>query len=108
VSFVSPYYLTDHWKALRAQCFERDGGICTVPGCNHRGIVADHIETRPNVPYATPADRLDNLRLLCRSHDAQVKERRGKRKQSGRFVVRGCDANGQSLDPNHSWKRQGS
>lgn len=100
---ANPYYFTAHWRSLRAACILRDDGRCTVRGCQQVGTVADHIETRPNVPYPTPQDRLDNLRLLCTTHDAQVKEqRRGNfatRKQHGKFRVKGCDANGWPFDP---------
>ena len=95
----SPYYQSAHWKALREACLERDGHRCTVPGCGKRGQVADHIETRRNAPVPTAADVLSNLRTLCLSHDAQIKERRGIRKQAGTFKVRGCDENGWPLDP---------
>lgn len=65
-------------------------------------MVADHIKTRQPVPFACEQDRLDNLRTLCLSHDAQVKEtRRGQsyRKQGGTFKVKGCDEDGWPLDP---------
>lgn len=95
----SPYYQTPHWKVLRAQCLERDGGRCVVAGCARTAVTADHIKTRPPVPHPCPLDRLDNLRSLCATHDAQVKERGGVRKQGGEFKVKGCDAEGWPLDP---------
>lgn len=95
------FYKTPFWLKLRAQCLERDGYRCRVPGCTERATHADHIETRPLSPTPTPADRLDNLRSLCASHDAQVKERGGKRMSGGQFTVRGCDANGWPRDPKH-------
>lgn len=103
----NPFYKSRFWVNLREQRLELDAHRCVVPGCTERGCVVDHIETRPpNAPYPTPADRIDNLRTLCRTHDAQVKEQRvgGARKQGGRFRVKGCDASGQSLDPSHPWK----
>jgi 5-methylcytosine-specific restriction enzyme A len=99
------YYQSKHWRALRQACFDRDHGRCTVKGCHAGARVADHIETRPHLPHPTDADVLSNLRSLCLSHDAQVKERNGKRKQGGEFRVKGCDASGRSLDPNSSWNR---
>lgn len=100
----SPYYQTKHWRALRAKHLA-EHPFCIVVGCNRRAVVVDHIEGRPNVPYPTDADRLDNLRSLCLQHDAQVKERGGIRKSGGRFRVTGCDAAGRSLDPRHAWNR---
>jgi 5-methylcytosine-specific restriction endonuclease McrA len=96
------YYQSSHWKVLRAACVQRDGGRCTVPGCNRQGVVADHIVARKPLPYITEHDRIENLRLLCRSHDAQCKEQRrgaAQRKQGGVFRVRGCDTSGWPLDP---------
>src|SRR5271167_3572851 len=96
----SPYYRTPHWRNLQAACFARDSGMCTAPGCGQPGVVADHIQTRPNVPHPCALDVIENLRLLCLSHDAQVKEAPGgKRKQQGRFKMKGCDTSGRSLDP---------
>jgi hypothetical protein len=95
----SRYYQSSHWKTLRAQCIARDEGRCVVKGCTETGVVADHIRTRPPAPNACYADRLDNLRTLCLTHDAQVKEFKGVRKQGGEFRVKGCDAQGWPLDP---------
>ena len=101
----SRYYRSKHWRTLQAACVALYGGRCAVQGCTEPGVVADHIQTRPNTPYANERDVLENLRLLCRSHDAQVKERSGgHRRRDGKFTVKGCDAEGRSLDPNHRWK----
>lgn len=75
-----------------------------MPGCQHLGKVVDHIETRPPVPYPTPFDVLDNVRLLCLIHDSQVKEKRRGDSNSRRgdgFTVKGCDVDGWPLDPRH-------
>lgn len=94
------FYASPEWKALRRLCLQRDRYTCTVPGCHARATHADHIETRPSAAKLTPADRLDNLRSLCASHDSQVKEKPdGTRQNGGRFVVRGADADGWPLDP---------
>jgi hypothetical protein len=57
--------------------------------------LVDHIETRPPQPEPSAADRLDNLRSLCVSHDAQIKEH--KRGRGARPVVKGCDVDGWPL-----------
>ena len=99
----SSYYQTQHWRALRAECKalndRQNGGLCNAPGCQHRGTVCDHIHTRPNAPCPTAADVLSNLRMLCASHDAQVKEQHGRRGQGGQFKIRGCDEDGWPFDP---------
>jgi hypothetical protein len=101
----NPYYQSAHWRELRDACLARDNYRCVVDGCGQIGRVADHIETRPPVSHPCALDRLDNLRTLCRSHDAQVKEQqRGSsaaRKQGGVFRVKGCDADGWPYDPRH-------
>jgi 5-methylcytosine-specific restriction enzyme A len=58
---ADPYYLTPEWRELRRQTLERDGGVCTVPGCGRAAVVADHIVSRK----AGGADALPNLRSLC-------------------------------------------
>lgn len=95
------YYFSQHWRELRRACIARDGGRCVVPGCRELGRIVDHIETRPDVPHITAQDRLDNVRLLCPRHDAQIKERRRgdpSSRRLGGLVVRGCDVDGWPLD----------
>jgi hypothetical protein len=81
------YYRSAHWRALKRACHIRDGRMCTVPGCaGTDGLVADHIQTRPNSDGPTWADQLGNLRTLCGHHDRQVKEAAsGKRGNGGTF-----------------------
>ena len=67
---ADPYYLTLEWRELRRQTLERDGGVCTVPGCGRAAVVADHIISRK----AGGADALPNLRSLCRLHDNRFRE----------------------------------
>lgn len=102
------YYNSAHWRALKRACHERDGWRCTIAGCgSSAGLVCDHIQTRPNVDYPTPADTLANVRTLCGVHDRQIKEdRAGRRKRAGRPVVSGCTVDGSPLDPRHPWHRK--
>lgn len=96
----NPYYQSQHWRDLRRACIKRDRGRCVVPGCHAPGQVVDHIETRPRVSHPCHADRLENVRLICFQHDAQVKEKAdGTRANGGKFTIRGADANGWPLDP---------
>jgi hypothetical protein len=88
------YYSTRHWKQLRRAALERDGYRCAVEHCRSRATHVDHIMTRPRSAEPTPADRLDNLRSLCATHDAQVKEHGDRRGRGGRPVVKGCDVDG--------------
>ena len=85
------YYSTKHWRDLRAQALKRDRWCCTIAGCRRQATIVDHIETRPRADEPTPEDRLDNLRSLCATHDAEMKERRGGR---GKPRTRAVDLEG--------------
>jgi hypothetical protein len=70
-------------------------------GCPERGVVVDHIVSRG-------PDAMSNLRHLCWAHDNSVKEdATGKRRSGGKLTVKGCDANGNPLDPASSWSLKG-
>jgi 5-methylcytosine-specific restriction endonuclease McrA len=97
-----PYYHSKEWKQLRTAAFARDHDTCVVPGCNQRAIAVDHIKARK----AGGADQLGNLRSLCKQHDNQVKEYKGKRRNTA-FKVTGARADGSPLDPNHHWNAKG-
>jgi 5-methylcytosine-specific restriction protein A len=108
---TNPFYASTFWKDLRRQAIRRDHGRCTVPGCPYTArtgrLYVDHIQTRPHLPFPTPRDVLENLRTLCPAHDAQIKEQRGGvRRRDGKLTVKGCDASGRPLDPQHFWNRK--
>lgn len=90
------YYSTKHWRALRTQALKRDRWQCTIAGCKRQATVVDHIQTRPRQDEPSPADRLDNLRSLCATHDAQMKEH-GRHRAAARLI--GVDNNGWPLAP---------
>jgi hypothetical protein len=101
------YYQSLHWRQLRAERLEIDCYRCTVPGCGDAGpVVVDHETARPNCAEPTPLDVIENLRTLCRTHDAQVKEKHRSdalsRRNGGLFHVKGCDEDGWPLDPRRS------
>ncbi len=97
---ADPYYKTRAWQLLRKAALRRDLYTCVVPGCEQPACVVDHILSR----RAGGADRLDNLRSLCRDHDNAVKEKRtGERANAGKLVVKGCFADGSPRDPSHEW-----
>lgn len=98
----NPFYSSAFWRDLRAAALKRDRGICAAPGCTKRAVFVDHIVSRPPVPHPCAADTLTNLRSLCASHDAQVKEARkgsSARRSRGHFRVIGCDVDGWPVDP---------
>ena len=67
---ADPFYLSPEWKETRARVLERDGHRCTVPGCDRRAFIVDHIVSRK----AGGSDADANLRSLCRDHDNAGKE----------------------------------
>ena len=95
----NPYYSSPHWRRRRRAALKRDGYRYTVRGCFARATHVDHIVTRPRgITVPCPEDRLDNLRSLCTTHDAQIKEdSSGRRRRGGRPVLRGCDVDGWPL-----------
>jgi 5-methylcytosine-specific restriction endonuclease McrA len=67
---ADPYYSSGEWRGLRKAALERDGFACAAPGCTRRAHTIDHIVSRK----VGGKDELANLRSLCASHNAQVKE----------------------------------
>lgn len=65
------YYGSAAWKRLREQALQRDGHRCTAVDdgvrCIEPGVVVDHKHERRD----GGADTIDNLRTLCRRHDAR-------------------------------------
>jgi 5-methylcytosine-specific restriction endonuclease McrA len=98
----NPFYRSRFWRKLRREALERDKYRCTIPACIEPATVADHIVARPrHLTEPCPADRLENLRSLCGTHDKQIKEApSGKRGRRGRAVIKGCDADGWPLGRN--------
>lgn len=101
------FYDTPAWKAVRRLALIRDGYRCTVCGCCVRGkgqARVDHIQSiseRPDLDLV-----LSNLRTLCSTCDNQAhREKRSndKTKRNARFVIKGCDSNGNPLDKGHPW-----
>jgi hypothetical protein len=68
-----------------------------VAGCGRQATHVDHIVTRPRCVEPTPFDRLDNLRSLCATHDAQIKEHGATRGRGGRPALKGCGVDGWPL-----------
>jgi hypothetical protein len=105
-----PYYKSPHWLDLRRAALERARYRCEVPGCHanaaHGRLYVDHKSPRPYSDGPTSADTLDNLRVLCETHDQQIRQTvTGYRRNGGRLSVPGCDASGNPTDPQHPWNR---
>ena len=104
------FYRSPFWRALRAKRLAIDNHQCTVPGCDSPARIVEHTITRPHVDGPCSVDRIELLRSLCADHDNQIKERvagQPERKRDGRTFLRGHDATGMPLDPDHPWNRRG-
>lgn len=76
--------------------------MCVVKGCGRSAVVVDHVDR--NKPKL--ACTINDLRSLCRPHDNMVKENaKGERRSGGTLAVKGTDANGRPIDPNHAWNK---
>jgi 5-methylcytosine-specific restriction endonuclease McrA len=95
------FYATAEWQSLRTRVLCRDRYMCTTPGCGStRRLTVDHIVSR----RAGGADVPANLRTLCGSCDASIKEGAdGRRRGGGVPRARGCGLDGLPLDPDHPW-----
>lgn len=105
------FYDTPAWKAARRAALERDGYRCVVCGADIRGrgqSRVDHIKPLRTYPHLGLT--LSNLRSLCATHDNQGHREKGRQAPAAgreeRFVIAGCDSNGQPLDPAHHWRRR--
>ena len=73
------YYSAPHWRRLRSAALTREVIASRWPAAAV-GPRGPHRVTRPRQPKLSPADRLDNLRSLCATHDAQIKNARSYRR----------------------------
>lgn len=101
-------YSTARWQRLRKAKLARDP-VCQYcpPGRLTPATEVDHI-----LPMARGGDALDwdNLKSACRScHSSKTAfEDGGFGRKPGRARVKGCDAQGVPLDPNHWWNDEKS
>jgi 5-methylcytosine-specific restriction enzyme A len=91
------------WRALRAMVL-REQPLC--PRCREHGTLgmATEVDHADNDP--TNNER-HNLVGLCKSHHSE-KTRREMLGLAEPAAVRGCDANGMPLDPDHPWNAEKS
>jgi 5-methylcytosine-specific restriction enzyme A len=71
--------------------------LCDAAGRITRATVADHIEPHRDDPVKFWAGELQSLCETCHNAVKQAQEKSG--------TLRGVDANGIPLDPNHHWNR---
>ena len=93
-----PFYDSPAWRTLRRQ-FIAEHPECSVMGCGKRSSHVDHIVARRRGGASLdPA----NLQALCHScHSRKTAQRDGAFGNPTR--MKGCDASGRPLDPQHRW-----
>lgn len=94
-----PFYWSKPWRALRARTLANN----QVCACGGRTSRVDHIQTRRQAP----SRELDptNLIAMCEPcHNAKTARHDGG--FGNQVRMRGCDASGRPLDPNHHWNRR--
>lgn len=101
-----PFYDSAAWRKARADYLAKHR-TCEVPGCPKKSGHVDH-----KVPRARGGASLDdrNFQALCHSHHSSktAQSDGGFGNRSGgkvKLVVKGADANGRPLDPNHHWNK---
>ena len=105
---VDPIYKDPRWRATRQAVLKRDGYRCVVCHCDVSGkgkARVDHIKRVKD--GGAPFDPA-NCRTLCADHDNQSHREKGRGggARDERFVIRGCDADGFPVDPNHPWAKR--
>ncbi|WP_413207011.1 HNH endonuclease [Rhodospirillum sp. A1_3_36] len=97
-------YSSPEWRTLRSQVLKAQP-LCVV--CGSRSEIVDHIK-----PWkGDPALFLDhrNLQALCRPCHSRktAREDGGFGNATGKAKAKGCDVNGNPLDPLHPWHKGG-
>ena len=93
-------YGNRRWRRLRAAKLAADPWctMCIARGRNTLATVVDH---RTPISAGGGAWDMDNLQSLCvTDHNA------AKQSQDATGHVRGCDADGNPLDPHHPWNQE--
>ena len=98
------FYKLAVWRKIRQKVLHRDGHRCVIRDCENVATIVDHIWARPKGEAGlTSWDRMENLRSLCSSCDAKLKERGGRRHNDGKLVLKQHSEAGLPLDAEHSW-----
>ena len=100
-------YDTAQWRKLRKHYLTL---FPTCEMCRQEGrvVAAQHVDhIKPIAEGGAPFD-MTNLQSLCATHHSRktiLRDGGFGRKKSNRPLIRGCDAAGQPIDPEHPWNR---
>jgi len=101
--FAVKFYNSKAWRNTRRAVWQRDKGMCTIPGCYRPASDVHHIiELTPeNIDDPNIALNPENLRSLCWRchrdiHRAQDRERKERADSFGRVII--FDADGYPVE----------
>lgn len=88
------------WRTIRAQVLAEQPlcPICKAQGRIEPAVDVDHVNNNSH------DNRRENLVGMCRSHHA---EKSATEARGGTWRIKGVDANGWPLDPDHFWNKGG-
>lgn len=94
----SRLYKTAQWRKRRIAQLSREPlcRYCAQLGKVEQATVADHVQPHNDDPHSFFYGELQSLCKQCHDGAKQELERTGN--------LRGCDADGFPLDPNHHWR----
>ena len=93
-------YANRRWRRLRA-AFLAEHPLCKLCGDRGRVTVATVVDHVTPIGAGGDAWDWDNLQSLCETDHNAAKQSR-----DATGHMRGCDADGFPLDPNHPWNRE--
>ena len=93
-------YAHRRWRRLRA-AFLAEHPLCKMCGDRGRVTAATVVDHRTPISDVGDPWAWDNLQSLCKTdHDA------AKQSRDATGHLRGCDVDGNPLDPSHHWNRE--
>jgi len=100
-------YGTAQWRRLRAAKLAETPWCepCRRAGLNTRANTVDHVRSIASGGPAFPL--LSGLESMCSGcHGRKTSHLDRPDRRAGSGLMRGCDADGLPLDPNHEWRRE--
>jgi 5-methylcytosine-specific restriction protein A len=101
----SAFHSSAKWQRARARYLRKHPvcETCLKDGKVEVAVEVDHIDR-----IVDGGDPLDpsNLQAICRAHHVAKTTAENAGRDWRKWEVRGCDATGRPLDPNHAWNQE--